>query len=31
MSQTAFAIFCFLGFLVPSFVITWLDRPKRKP
>ena len=31
MSATAFGVFCFLGFLVPAFVIAWLDRPQRKP
>ncbi len=30
MSPQAFAIYCFLGFLVPVPLLAWLDRPRRK-
>ena len=30
MSPQAFAIYCFLGFLIPVPVLAWLDRPRAK-
>ena len=30
MSPQAFAIYCFLGFLIPVPLLAWLDRPRRK-
>ena len=30
MSPQAFAIYCFLGFLIPVPLLAWLDRPRPK-
>ena len=30
MTSIGFGLFCFLGFLVPVPILTWLDRARRR-